>query len=305
MKCNHDIKEIIVVGAGPAGITAAIYAARQKRCIWVFYETLGGQATLTDDIENYSGFRMISGADFAFKLKDHLDEYDLQPMEEKVREVTRKGELFEVETNKGLYKSRAVIIATGARHKALNIEGEKEFTGKGVAYCSICDAPLFNRKDVAVIGGGNSALTTALELEKYANKEYLVTLNEEMYGDQILVDKIKSSSKIEFICCSKIKKINGDKFVRSIDIETGRTPRTINVQGVFVEIGYVANSEIIDVKKNEKGEVMINERNETSIPGAFAAGDVSNTKVKQILVAAAEGAKAALSASEYISRLSK
>jgi len=305
MICKHDIKEIIIIGAGPAGITAAIYAARKKKCVWMFYETLAGQASLTDNIENYAGFKMVSGNEFSKKLKEHLDEYDLQPREEKVFEVKKKGKLFFVRTNKAIYKSKAVIIASGARHKNLNVPGEKDFIGKGVAYCAICDAPLFNNKDVAVIGGGNTALTTALELDKYARKIYLITINEEMHGEETLISKVKASSKIEFICCSKISAIKGDKFVKSIEIEDKKGARIIDVKGVFVGIGYIPNSEIADVNKNKNNEIIIDGKNETSVKGLFAAGDVSAVTVKQIIVASGEGAKAALYASDYVEKFNK
>jgi thioredoxin-disulfide reductase len=302
MECNHEVKELIIVGGGPAGITAAIYAARMKRCVWMFYETLAGQATLTGSIRNYPGFAMTSGLDFAAKLGDHLNDYDLQPRAEKVLEVSKAGGLFEVRTAKGLYRSKAVIIASGARHRTLGVPGEREYTGRGVAYCAICDAPFYKDKDVSVVGGGNSALTTALELEKYASKVYLVTLNDTMTGEQTLIDLVKSSPKIELLARSRAKGISGDGSVKALDVETQGAARRIAVQGVFVEVGYEANSGIIDAGKNDRGEIMVDEANRTSVEGAFAAGDVTDTRVKQIIVAAGEGAKAALSASEYLTR---
>ena len=303
MKCDQDVKEMIIVGAGPAGITAAIYAARMKRCVWMLYETLGGQASLTSSIENYTGFRMVSGTDFTSILKEHLDDYDLQPMKEKVLEVKKENDLFIVRTDKNTYKSKTVIIASGARHRTIGVPGETEYVGKGVAYCVICDGPFFRNKDTAVIGGGNSALTTALELEKYANKVYLVSVNEQMMGEQTLIDQVKKSPKIEFVCCTKILEISGDKMVNAIKLQMKDSTKTLDVKGVFIEIGYLPNSEITSAGKNKRNEIIINEKNETNIPGLFAAGDATTTGMKQIIVAAGEGAKAALSASDYLKKM--
>jgi len=303
VKCEQEIKDIIIVGGGPAAITSAIYAARMKRCVWMLYEVLAGQASLTSNIENYTGFRMISGSDFTDTLQDHLDDYDLQPMKEKVLEVRKNDGLFEVKTGGNLYKSKAVIVASGARHRELGVPGEKEFLGHGVAYCVICDAPFFRNKDVAVVGGGNSALTTALELVKYASRIYLLSKNEGLMGEQTLIQAVKVSEKIEFVPSAKILKITGDKFVNGIEFEVKGTAKNLEVRGVFIEIGYIPNSEIIDVKKNNRNEIIINERNETSEEGLFAAGDVTNIEIKQIVVAAGEGAKAALAASQYLDRI--
>ncbi|XUW99985.1 MAG: FAD-dependent oxidoreductase [Dehalogenimonas sp.] len=303
MKCEQEIKDIIIVGGGPAAITSAIYAARMKRCVWMLYEVLAGQASLTSNIENYTGFRMISGSDFTDTLQDHLDDYDLQPMKEKVLEVRKNDGLFEVKTGGNLYKSKAVIVASGARHRELGVPGEKELLGHGVAYCVICDAPFFRNKDVAVVGGGNSALTTALELVKYASRIYLLSKNEVLMGEQTLIQAVKASEKIEFVPSAKILKITGDKFVNGIEFEVKGAPKNLEVRGVFIEIGYIPNSEIIDVKKNDRNEIIINERNETSEAGLFAAGDVTNIEIKQIVVAAGEGAKAALAASQYLDRI--
>jgi NADH-dependent peroxiredoxin subunit F len=178
-----------------------------------------------------------------------------------------------------------------------------EFLGHGVAYCVICDAPFFRNKDVAVVGGGNSALTTALELTKYASRIYLLSKNEALMGEKTLIEMVKGSEKIEFVPSAKILKITGDKFVNGIDFEVKGVAKNLEVRGVFIEIGYIPNSEITDVMKNDRNEIVINEKNETSEEGIFAAGDVTNIEIKQIVVAAGEGAKAALAASQYLGRI--
>lgn len=295
--------EAIVIGGGPAGITAGIYLARRKFCTLILYEELGGQASKTADIENYSGFRLISGPEFADKLKDHLDEYDIKAKPESALKIKKTKTGFEVHTKENIYKTKSIIFASGSRPRKLKIPGEEEFLNKGVAYCATCDAPLFNGKDVAIIGGGNSALGAAMQLEKYANKIYMITINDELKGEAVLIDKINKSKKIEIVCCSNITEIKGNVFVESLVIEKDKKEQEIKVGGVFVEIGYISNSEIFNGELNDKKEVIINKKNETSIPGIFAAGDVSDVSVKQIIVAAGEGAKAAINCSEYLNRL--
>lgn len=297
------IYDSIVIGAGPAGITAGIYLARRKLKVLVFYREVGGQASKTSDIENYSGFKFITGRDFTEKLKEHIKSYDLQCNQEKVIKIKKSGKIFNVKTKKSEYFSKSIIYATGAKQKKLNIKGEEEFLNKGVAYCATCDAPLFNKKDVAIIGGGNSALEATLQLEKYAKKLYIITINKKLDGEKILQEKVMKLKNVKHICCSSILEIKGKKFVESIRIKQQDKEKEIPVQGVFVEIGYEPNSELINVEKNNLNEIKIDSKNQTSKKGIFAAGDVTNIPVKQIIVASGEGAKAAISAAEYLSRM--
>jgi alkyl hydroperoxide reductase subunit F len=235
-----------------------------------------------------------------------LKDYDVTTAEEKVEKIGKNKGMFKIETDKNIYEGKTVIIASGGRQRKLGIPGEEEFLNKGVAYCATCDAPLFRDKEVAIIGGGNSALEAAIQLESYAKKIYLVLRKHDLKGEDILIDKVNTFKNLETVHCTNIKEIKGKVFVESIVVnqdDPKKQTREIPVQGVFVEIGYIPNSELADVKKNDYNEIIINNKNETSMKGMFAAGDVTDVAVKQIIVAAGEGSKAALSAAEYLARL--
>jgi NADH-dependent peroxiredoxin subunit F len=302
---ENKIFDAIIIGGGPAGITAGIYLARRNLCVLIVYEKLGGQASTTGEIKNYAGFRLISGPEFTKRLDEHLKDYDITTVEEKVDSISNSGNMVQIKTSKTIYEGKSLIISTGARQRKLGIPGEEEFLNKGVAYCATCDAPLFREKVVAIIGGGNSALEAAIQLESYAKKIYLVLRKTELKGEQVLIDKIKVMKNLEIINCAKIFSIQGTKFVESITLDQENKSRSMNVQGVFVEIGYLPNSEItnnLDLKMNKNKEIIVNNQNETSLSGIFAAGDVTDVPVKQIIVAAGEGSKAALSAAEYLAK---
>ena len=183
--CSQKI-DTIVIGAGPAGITAGIYLARRNLCVLIIHQKLGGQASTTADIENYAGFKFITGEEFTKRLTEHLKDYDITITEERVEKIEKIDNEFHVTTNKNKFISKSVIIASGARQRKLGVPGENEFLNKGVAYCATCDAPLFRDKEVAIIGGGNSALESAIQLESYAKKIYMVLRKTELKGEQIL-----------------------------------------------------------------------------------------------------------------------
>jgi thioredoxin-disulfide reductase len=295
--------DLIIIGAGPAGITAAVYATRKRMSLLVISEDMGGQTAFTSDIENYTGYQFITGPELAAKFKEHIRKYKIGVKQEKAVSIEKNGNKIFIGTEKTRYESKSCIIATGARWRALGAPGEKEFKNKGLSYCATCDGPLFNGKDVAVIGGGNSGLQAALQLERIAKTVYLIEIGPALTGDRIIQEKITQSKKVTILTNTKVKAITGDKFVRGILTEGEEGQRRISLQGVFVEIGLVPNSYFKDVLgKNEKGEIKINAFNETNIPGIFAAGDVTNVPEKQIIVAAGEGAKATLSAFKYLAR---
>jgi alkyl hydroperoxide reductase subunit AhpF len=204
-------------------------------------------------------------------------------------------------TDKTEYEARSIIIASGKRTRELNVPGEKEFKNRGLTYCATCDGPLFTNKDVAVIGGGNSALDAVLQLIKIAKHIYLINITEQLGGDEIMREQVQRSAKVTIINSAQVTAITGDKFVNAISISRQGKPETFPVEGVFVEIGLMPNSEFVkDVQKNQLQEIKINSYNETSSPGIFAAGDVTDVPEKQIIIAAGEGSKAALSAFRYL-----
>ena len=296
------IYDLIVIGAGPAGITASIYAARKKMNILVLSKDIGGQTAWSGDIENYTGYQFITGPELTKRLKDHIDAYKIKVNEEEeILSLAKDREIILIKTDKAQYEAKAVIIASGKMPKELGIKGEQEFKNKGIAYCATCDGPLFANKQVAVIGGGNSALDAAIGLEKIASKIYIINIGEALTSDAIMQEAVKKSAKITVLNKSRIVEVKGEQFVKAIEIERNNVKEEIAVEGVFVEIGLVPNSDFVEVvDKNSLNEIIINCACETSTPGIFAAGDVTNVPEKQIIVAAGEGAKAALSAFRYL-----
>jgi len=294
------IYELIIIGAGPAGITASVYAARKRMNFLVISKDIGGQAILSSDIENYTGYQFISGPDLASKFKEHITQYNVDVKYESVTNLAKEGDTIKVYTDKASYESKSVIVASGKSSRKLGAEGEDEFKNKGVTYCATCDGPLFANKDVAVIGGGNSALDAAIQLLKIAKHIYMINITPELTGDPVMQDKVKKSDKVTIINNGQVAALYGDKFLNAIDIKVGDQKKTLSVEGVFVEIGLVPNSAFAkDLDKNQNQEIKVDRLNGTSVPGIFAAGDVTDVPQKQIIIAAGEGSKAALSAFSY------
>lgn len=297
------IYDLIIIGAGPAGITAAVYAARKKMDILVITKDIGGQASWSGDIQNYTGYQFISGPELAIKFEEHMRKFDFEIKEnEEVKELTSRNENLFIKTDKDNYQTKAVIAASGKSSRELGVPGEQEFKNKGLTYCATCDGPLFSGRDVAVIGGGNSALDAALQMIKIANRIYIINFTDNLTGDGIMQNKVRADKKVSIFNNSRVKEILGDSFVQAIKIEEDKEEKMLDVQGIFVEIGLIPNSDFaVDLEKNERKEIVVNQRNETNIPGIFAAGDVTNVPEKQIIIAAGEGAKAVLSAFRYLS----
>lgn len=291
--------DTIVIGGGPAGLAAAVYLARQKITFTMLVKELGGMSLWSSDVENYLGFHLLDGVELVHRFREHLKDYgDAFTLKEgeSVSKVEKIEGGFRITSDKGTYDARTVLVVTGERPRTLNVPGEKEFYGKGLTYCATCDAPLFAGKDVVVVGGGNSAMDAALFLSKYATHITLVTVNEALAGDAVLKKRCESDPKMTVITNAKTTAIQGSSFVTGIELEGADGKRTVRpTQGVFIEVGLIPSSQFIDlVEKNHLGEIVIDKQNKTSVPGIWAAGDVTDVTEKQIAVAVGEGSKAAL-----------
>ncbi|MDP2719216.1 MAG: FAD-dependent oxidoreductase [Dehalococcoidia bacterium] len=301
--------DLIILGGGPAALTAAVYAARKKLDILLITPELGGQPNRTTGVENYMGFQYIEGPELMDKFAAQIKQF---PLQQKIGEaatrvsLNKKGK-FEVATDQGGdYLGKSVIVATGKRPRTLNVPGEDKYTGKGVTYCAICDGPVFEGQKVAVIGGGNSALEAANDMIKIAEHVYLVSRTS-LSADPVLVERAKKAKNFTVYTDHQVEDIEGDVFVKAVNIKNSKSTEKLKLEvgGVFVEIGLNPNSDCVKglARLNKTGEIEIDCSCHTSIPGLFAAGDVTNTPEKQIVVAAGEGCKAALAAQNYLQRL--
>lgn len=297
--------DVAIIGAGPAGMTATVYCSRKKLDMLLITKNIGGQVLLTSGIENYMGYQYVTGEELSGKFFSQIAQFPVALLKDiSVCNLEVAKGNFSLSCGGKKFSAKSVIITTGKRSKELGVPGEKELLGRGVVYCATCDAPLFKDKTVAVIGGGNSALTAAIDLLSYSTKIYLINVADTIQGDPVLIEKIKNSVKIEIIFNSEITEIKGEKTVEAITIRNIKTHqiKQIAVGGVFIEVGLTPNSEFVKgiLHLNDSGEIMVDCNSRTSVPGVFAAGDVTSVQDKQIIIAAGEGAKAALSAYRYL-----
>jgi alkyl hydroperoxide reductase subunit F len=298
----------MIIGGGPAGMTAAVYAARKKNNALLLSKDVGGQVNWTLGIENYMGYQIIEGPELIKKFEEQVKQFPIDmKIGEGVSSLSRMSGGFEAKTEGSeTYQAKAAIIVTGKRPRPLNVPGEDKLRGRGVTYCATCDGPLFADMKVAVIGGGNSALEAVDDMVKIAEHVYLVSLTQ-LTGDQILVDRVKGAGNLTIFLEHEVVEITGEKIVDGIKIRNLKTKQEkgLEVGGVLIEIGLMPNSDLVKgvVALNRIGEIEVNCNNETSVPGLFAAGDVTSVPEKQIVVAAGEGAKAALQAHRYLQRL--
>ena len=299
--------EIIIIG-GPAGMAAAVYAARKRLNTLLITGDIGGQVNWTAGVENYLGYQFIEGYELISKFQQQVDQFPIeQKIGLKVKQVKKIDGGFEIIAESGeIFQSKVVLLATGKRPRRLNVEGEMELTGRGVTYCATCDGPVFTGQRVAVIGGGNSAIEAALDMVKIAEYVDMVSVAP-LTGDPIMIEKLTAAKNLTIFTEFQTEKIFGQGLAKGIvirDLKTGIS-QPLDVTGVFVEIGLVPNSDLVKdlVKLNENGEVPVNCSCETEIPGLYAAGDVTTVPEKQIVIAAGEGAKASLQAHRYLQRL--
>ncbi|UCD15369.1 MAG: FAD-dependent oxidoreductase, partial [Candidatus Omnitrophota bacterium] len=235
--------DLIILGAGPAGITAAIYAARKTIDFLVVSGDLGGQAAWSADIENYTGYQFITGPELTLKFQEHIDAFGIKVnMPETVEHISKEKKFVKVVTDKAQYSSKTAVIATGKSPRFLNIEGEKEFKNRGVTYCATCDGPLFKGKKVAIVGGGNSALDAALQMIKIASHVYIVNIASELTGDSVMVKKVRKAANVQIWNNSQIVRIWGDTFVNAIEVKKNEQLQKVGVQGLLIEAGLIPNS---------------------------------------------------------------
>ncbi len=302
-----DIYDLIILGGGPAGITAGIYAARHSLKTLLITNGFGGQmAQKTIDIENYTGFEKISGIGLVSNFEKHLRGKNIEIKMDGAAVIEKTGENFLVKTkNQKQYQSKTVIVATGSEHMTLGIPGEKEFIGRGVSYCVACDGPMFKNKTVAAIGGGNAGVEAALFLSDYTAKVFILESSSELKADEENKKRLQSVKNAEVIFNAKAEEIKGKTFVENLvyrDIKYDGI-KTIKAEGVFVEVGYKPATSFVGglADLNERKEIIVDPKNnQTKTPGLFAAGDVCDGEYKQIMIAAGDGGKAALSVLNYL-----
>lgn len=300
----------LIIGGGPAGMTAGIYLSRKKLKSLLITKDFVGQVGGSSLVENYLGFESIVGVELIKKFKEHLYQNPNTKIikGEIIIKMEKRDNIFVIITidddkQQRKYETKTVIVASGATYKKIGVPGEKEFYGKGISYCSICDAPLFKNKIVIVVGGGNSGILAAIDLLPYAKRIFVLEYDSRLRADPVLIDKIKKSGEISIFLNVELKKIIGEKKVDAIEFFDHKNKKTflLPTHGIFIKAGLIPNTSFLDKNLlNKKKELIINDDCSTKIPGLFGAGDVTSIKNKQIVVAAGEGCKASLSIFDYL-----
>lgn len=301
--------DTVIIGAGPSGMTAAIYAKRKGLSLAIVADSVGGQMGKTGVIENYPGFDAVRGSDLARQMRDQMKRLEVEPLMDRVTGIGRSETGFVVATQGGRkLETRSVVLASGAHWREIGVPGEREFVNRGVSYCTTCDAPLYAGMDVAVVGGANAAAEAVIELSGIAAKVYMV-VRSRLKCDQIITSRIRGYKNVTVIEGYDVARIEGKDFVESMTLRPtkGGEETKLQVGGVFVEIGQDPNSAFVKglVRTNPKGEIEIDDYCRTSVEGIFACGDVTTVPQKQVIVAAGEGAKAAMSVFTFLSGLDK
>ncbi len=307
----NKVYEVIIIGADTAGLTAGIYAGRKKMDALILTKRLHGQSVYANSVQNFPGFISISGLELVSNIRKQVENLGVPiKNDSEALSIEKKGENFEIRTDNGSFAAKTVIIATGRRPKPLGVKDEARFLGKGISVCALCDAPFYKDKEVAVIGGGNSAFNSAYDLLVYAKKIHLLQHRDKFIGDEVLYEQLKNSGKVEFLTGVEVREIKGGRFVEGLvyeDLKTGEM-KELAVTGIFVNIGQAPNSAFVEgvVEMNKYKEIVVDPKtNATSVPGIFAAGDVTDIRYKQFIIAAADGTKALLSAFEYLRNFKK
>jgi thioredoxin reductase (NADPH) len=306
MKTTYDL---VILGAGPAGLTGAIYAARSRMSVLVIEQMLsGGQIATTEEVENYPGFPYgIDGIELGQLFEQQARRLGANIVLANIEAIQLKGKIKEVNTTEGTFYGKTILIATGASPRPLGVQGENEFRGRGVSYCATCDAAFFEDKTVAVVGGGDLALEEALVLSKFASTVYLVHRREDYRAINILKERIGKNPKIKPILSTTVEKINGEDFVKSVTLRNTKNNEVwdLPVDGVFLYVGLKPNVDYLDsyLKRSEQGYLITNDSMETNSPGVFAAGDIREKRLRQVVTAVADGAVAAISAASFLDDL--
>jgi thioredoxin reductase (NADPH) len=309
MKMEQDSYDVIIIGSGPAGFTAGIYACRSKlKTLLIECFDPPSQVTIADFIENYPGFpEGISGFELVEKFKKQAGSFGLNSCSGKVGNIELAKDIWQVKTEDKIYRSLAVILAVGARHRQLGIPGEQELRGKGVSYCAVCDGAFFRDKDIVVVGGGNSAVSEALYLTRFARKVFLVHRRDRLRAVAILAQRAKQNKGIEIIWNSLIKQIYGRDRVEAVELSNVIEAKQsrLDCSGVFISVGYIPNTAFLGglLKLDESGYIITDQAMQASSPGIFACGDCRVQPLHQVVTACADGAVAAFSAGEYVERI--
>ena len=294
------MNDIIIIGAGPAGMTSAIYAKRAGYNPLVLEKnTYGGQIINSSEVANYPGIKKIDGYTFATKIYEQLKELEIEIKHEEVINIKKNDKTINVITNKNEYECKSVIIATGLTKRKLNIENEEKLIGKGISYCATCDGAFFKENDVAVVGGGNTALEDAIFLSNYCKHVYLINRTENFKAEKSLLDSFKQKNNTEIITSANIKKLVGKEKLEKIELDNGKI---LNISGLFIAIGQIPNCNF-DIIEKENGFIKSNEECATNIPGIFVAGDIRNKSVRQIVTAVSDRAVAVINAVKYIEKI--
>lgn len=300
--------DLIILGAGPAGLSAGLYAGRSKLKTLIIEKSIeGGQISGTTDVENYPGIKMISGLELGMEMKNQAENFGCEFISDTVLSVDLNNDIKKIKTSSGEYESKSVIIATGAKARHIGAPGEEEFAGRGISYCSTCDAAFYQDLDVYVIGGGDAALDEALFITKFAKHVYIIHRRDQLRASKSLQDRAFNNDKISFIWDSVVEEIKGDKIANELILKNLKTDKITSIKadkepfGIFVFIGYIPETKLFEGQlKMENGYIITDDEMHTNIPGVFAAGDLRKKTVRQVVTAAADGAIAGINAEKYI-----